>query len=225
VRPGRRPARLARGAGDALAACGIDGVVPEAAPPLDDRARAAGEAASRGALRLLVQAHRPRDACEAAARARILAELERLAHPFDRDADPVHVTASAVIAGARGTVLHLHRKLGRWLQPGGHLDEGESPAEAAARESREETGLVVAHPREGPTLLHLDVHPAGDHVHLDVRYLLLTADRRDPSPAPGESPHARWFSWQEAEAVADGPLVVALRAARAALADASEHGC
>ena len=57
--------------------------------------------------------------------------------PCDPTADPVHVTASAVVAGTRGTVLHLHRRLGRWMQPGGHVDPGESPPDAgSARDHR-----------------------------------------------------------------------------------------
>lgn len=171
-------------------------------------------------VRALVEAHLARDEREHAAQVRFLAELDRLTRPFDRECDPVHVTASAVVAGTRGTVLHRHRRLGRWLQPGGHVDAGESPAQAAMRESREETGLDVAHPGGRPRLLHLDVHPAGDHVHLDLRFLLLAPDR-DPDPAPGESPEARWFTWEEAEGIADDALVGALHAARAELETAS----
>lgn len=167
-------------------------------------------------LRALVQAHVTHDARERAAKARMLAELDRLVRPFDREADPVHVTASAVVAGQRGTVLHRHRRLGRWLQPGGHVDAGESPAEAAVRETVEEIGLAVSHPADGPSLVHLDVHPASGHVHLDLRFLLLAADQ-DPSPGPGESPLARWFTWEDAGAIADDALVGALRAALAEL--------
>ena len=120
----------------------------------------------------------------------ILNELDRLARPFDEEADPVHVTASAVVVGPRGTVLHRHRLLGRWLQPGGHLEAGESPPEAARREVAEETGLAAEHPEGGPLLLRLDVHAAGaalDHTHLDLCYLLAGPDR-DPEPGEGESP-------------------------------------
>jgi 8-oxo-dGTP pyrophosphatase MutT (NUDIX family) len=40
-------------------------------------------------------------------------------------------------------LLHWHRRLGRWLPPGGHIDGGELPDEAAVRETLEETGLAV----------------------------------------------------------------------------------
>ena len=126
------------------------------------------------------------------------------------------MTASAIVVGSRGTVLHVHRRTGTWLQPGGHIDPGEAPTDAALRETLEETGLAVRHPDTGPCLIHVDVHDAPrGHVHLDLRYLLLAPDD-DPAPAPGESQEARWFSWDEAEAVADESLRNALRAARAA---------
>jgi 8-oxo-dGTP pyrophosphatase MutT (NUDIX family) len=144
----------------------------------------------------------------------MLAELERLPSPFDEHSDPTHVTASAIVVGRRGVVLHRHRRLHRWMQPGGHIDPGEKPEEAALRESVEETGLVLAHPSAGAEILHVDVHPAAaGHVHLDVRYLLWAADA-DPAPPPGESQEVAWFTWPEAEDLADEALVGALAAAR-----------
>jgi 8-oxo-dGTP pyrophosphatase MutT (NUDIX family) len=150
---------------------------------------------------------------EVASKDRFLSELDRLADPFDRNADPVHVTGSAIVTGPRGVVLHLHKRLGGWMQPGGHVDSGETPAEAALRETREETGLAVRHPADGPLLIHLDAHPAGPHVHLDLRYLLLSEDA-EPSPPPGESQDVRWFTLAEAVGVADDALVDGLRRLR-----------
>jgi len=147
---------------------------------------------------------------ETSSRARFLAELGRLPDPFDRDADPVHVTGSAIVVGPRGTVLHWHKRIGGWLQPGGHVDGGETPWEAALREAHEETGLPVRHPAGGPLLVHLDVHDAGAHVHLDLRYLL-HGDDAEPCPPPGESQQVRWFSLADAIAIADPALVDGLR--------------
>jgi 8-oxo-dGTP pyrophosphatase MutT (NUDIX family) len=167
------------------------------------------------ALRALVEAHQATSPREVAAQERFVAELGRLRHPCDEHADPTHVTASAVVVGRRGTVLHLHKRLGIWMQPGGHIDAGETPDIAARREATEELGMVVEHPLDGPHLLHLDVHEAAlGHTHLDLRYLLLGEDR-DPQPPPGESPEARWFSWDEAMATADVALIDALGLARA----------
>ena len=163
----------------------------------------------------LVEAHVPTSPREASAQARFLTELARLGNPCDEDADLTHVTASAIVVGRRGTVLHLHKRLGRWMQPGGHIDPGETPPVAAQREAIEELGLAVEHPADGPHLIHLDVHDAAlGHTHLDLRYLLLGADA-DPAPPPGESPEARWCTWEEAAAEADEALIGALGVARA----------
>ena len=162
-------------------------------------------------LRRLIAAQQPVDERHAESIERFLAELDRLPDPLNQHADPTHVTASAIVTGPRGTVLHLHKRLGLWLQPGGHIDAGEHPEHAVLREVREETGLNVSHPDDGPQLAHVDVHPAGDHVHLDLRYLV-SGDDRDPQPGPGESPDARWFEWEKAIAIADEALVGALRA-------------
>lgn len=136
--------------------------------------------------------------------------LVGLTAPFDEHADPVHITASAIVVGERGVVLHRHKRLGLWLQPGGHIDPGEWPHDAARREACEETGLAVRHPQGGPRLVHVDVHagPRG-HTHLDVRYLLEAPDD-DPAPGPGESPDVAWFSWEAAIALADDGLRGAL---------------
>jgi 8-oxo-dGTP pyrophosphatase MutT (NUDIX family) len=167
-------------------------------------------------LASIVRAHQPADERERAAQARFLVELARLASPCDEHADPTHVTASGIVVGRRGTVLHLHKRLGRWMQPGGHIDPGETPPVAACREAVEELGLAVDHPAGGPHLLHLDVHEAAlGHTHLDLRYLLVAGDD-DPHPPPDESPDARWCSWEEAMAMADVALADALPIARAA---------
>jgi len=170
-----------------------------------------------GALRRLITARRPEGEVERRSHQRFLGELDRLEDPCNRHADPVHVTASAIVSGPRGTVLLLHKRLHRWVQPGGHIDPGEDPPAAALREATEETGLPLAHPGSGPVLLQLDVHPAADeHVHLDMRFLLVTASSVDPSPGPGESPTARWYGWDDARRMVDAVLVEGLyRAQRA----------
>ena len=139
---------------------------------------------------------------------RMRAELDRLAQPFDEHADLVHVTASAVVIGPRGVLLHRHKRLGIWIQPGGHVEPGEALLDAALRETLEETGLSAGATSEEP--VHLDVHAAPKgHEHLDVRFLL-RADG-DPRPPAGESPDVVWFSWPDAVAATDAALAPLLR--------------
>jgi 8-oxo-dGTP pyrophosphatase MutT (NUDIX family) len=162
----------------------------------------------------VVREYAPDDPSEAEVKVRFLSELARLERPFDVDADPTHVTASALVIGRRGVILHLHRRLGHWLQPGGHIEAGEAPADAARREVAEETGLATRHPAGGPQIVRVDVHQgAAGHTHLDLCFVLLAADA-DPHPGPGESASVRWFEWGEAETIAYAGLSNAIRSLR-----------
>jgi 8-oxo-dGTP pyrophosphatase MutT (NUDIX family) len=162
-----------------------------------------------------LEAHDPADPAERWSRRRTLALATWLPHPFDETADATHLTGSAVVVDGSGrVVLHRHKRLGIWLQPGGHVDPGESAAEGAARETREETGLDAHHPDGRPRLVHVDVHPGPrGHLHLDLRYLLLADGDVPLAPAAGESPDVAWFTPQEAFALGDGSVTAAVRAA------------
>ncbi|HEV7501492.1 MAG TPA: NUDIX hydrolase, partial [Vicinamibacteria bacterium] len=154
------------------------------------------------------RAHRPEDEAEARDVARILEFIGRQADPFDRRIAEGHLTGSAFVVDADGlrVLLLHHRKLDRWLQPGGHAEPGDTSGESVAlREVLEETGLVSVHlhPR-APRPLDVDVHeipsrpgePA--HAHLDLRYLVVAGD--DPlQRAQDEAADLRWFRWDEIE--------------------------
>ena len=170
--------------------------------------------------------HLPKDAKEAGDLAAILAFADRHADPFDRGIAEGHLTGSAVVvsaAGDRVLLLH-HRKLRRWLQPGGHAEPGEREGEAVAlREAREETGVaaLALHP-SAPRPLDVDVHqiPArGDepaHAHLDLRYLVVAPADATLRRLASEARALRWFTWAELEGVdLDPGLRRALRAAQA----------
>jgi 8-oxo-dGTP pyrophosphatase MutT (NUDIX family) len=165
----------------------------------------------RRRVRTDVAARRPVDDRERLAVERFLELFDALSAPFDQDADPIHVTGSGIVVGPRGVVLLEHKRLGIWLQPGGHLDPGESPWDAALRESREETGLDArfAGPlgADGsPALVHVDVHEGGrGHLHLDLRYLI-AGGSDDPAPPEGESQQIGWFTWEAALERADPGL-------------------
>lgn len=127
-----------------------------------------------------------------------IARLSWPSDPFDEVLNPHHVTASAFVVSERGVILHRHKRLGIWVQPGGHIDHGESPEDAAQRETFEETGLAVRHVIP-PLLFHVDVHPGPrGHTHYDLRYVLLS-EPNEPSPAQGESPQVYWFSFEGAQ--------------------------
>jgi 8-oxo-dGTP pyrophosphatase MutT (NUDIX family) len=170
--------------------------------------------------------HQPADPEEAADLRQILAFVGRHPLPFDRTIAEGHLTGSALTvsrSGARVLLLH-HRRLERWLQPGGHADPGEAGGEQVAlREALEETGIagLALHPR-APRPLDVDVHdiPArpGEpaHQHLDLRYLVLAPDDAEPRRAEAEARALRWFEWDELGALGlDHGLRRALAKARA----------
>jgi 8-oxo-dGTP pyrophosphatase MutT (NUDIX family)/GNAT superfamily N-acetyltransferase len=155
------------------------------------------------ALRNAVAGRRPVDARERDSIALFLSSVDTLDRPFDEQASSTHVTASAIVTSDAGVVLHLHKRLAMWLQPGGHIDPGEMPWEAALREAMEETGLPIAAGDRPEQLIHVDVHPGPrGHTHLDVRYKF-AAPPVVPAPPVGESPDVRWFQWSEAIGIAE----------------------
>ncbi|WP_026369674.1 NUDIX hydrolase [Kallotenue papyrolyticum] len=104
------------------------------------------------------------------------------------------------------TLLLRHRKLGKWLPPGGHIDAHELPDVAALREVEEETGLRVALLDAGgplgavrrlaqPLCLLLErITP--DHEHIDLIYVARVIEG-EVVHAPDEALEWRWYSAEE----------------------------
>jgi 8-oxo-dGTP pyrophosphatase MutT (NUDIX family) len=117
---------------------------------------------------------------------------------FERSLLVGHVTASAWVVDETHTyaLLTHHRKLGKWLQLGGHTD-GESDVRGAAlREATEESGLAaIRFAREA--IYDIDVHPIPArgaepaHHHYDVRFAFI-ADRNAPLSISEESHDLAW---------------------------------
>lgn len=133
-------------------------------------------------------------------------------------ANPVaHLTGSALVVDPttwRFVVLH-HRKLDRWLQPGGHADGQGDLAAVALREATEETGLVGLQVRT--PAVDLDVHevaPPGEppHLHLDLRFVVVTPAGASRSAPPGnhESKDIRWVDDRALLALGPDPSLMRL---------------
>lgn len=187
----------------------------------------------RADIRRQLAAHEPADAAEAQAMRQILHLLAAHANIFNMNCEIGHITASAVIvdSASRRTLLHYHKRLGRWLQVGGHAEYETDFAQVALREAREETGLpdlAFFPPNQLPAPIDYDVHsiPARgelpQHLHLDFRYLLITRQPAALAPAAGESAQFRWLSFREALAMGaalDPALRRLLRKARDLMAE------
>ena len=141
-------------------------------------------------------------------------ELVETGDPTNRDRfSPGHFTASGLVASPDGSSLLLihHRRLDRWLQPGGHIDpEDTSPIAAAAREVLEETGITTE--PIFPDLVDLDIHsippraPEPAHEHFDLRFALRALDA--DVIADDEVNDAVWVPWSQIESYAVDDSVI-----------------
>jgi 8-oxo-dGTP pyrophosphatase MutT (NUDIX family) len=96
-----------------------------------------------------------------------------------------HVTASGLVLHENKLLLIFHKKLQRYLQPGGHLENDETLVEAAQREVLEETGVdTVPYQFEGGDTtipINIDIHNIPhnekknepEHLHYDCMFLLI----------------------------------------------------
>lgn len=173
---------------------------------------------------------------EAACVDRVRHLVESRTDCFERTTLPGHLTGSAFVVSADGREVLLvhHRKLDRWLQPGGHADGENDLARVALREAREETGLDALQfldpdgAGSEPTPLDIDVHaiPArpGEppHEHHDVRFLL-AARTGEKARTSEESYAVRWFPIDELASLdADESLLRMARKTRALFASAAK---
>ena len=135
-----------------------------------------------------------------------------------------HFTATAFIIDSKNrTLLLFHKRLGRWMPPGGHVEIDETPEETARRECKEETGLDVeivgepssdlfaGNPEEGrmltsPIVFLLENIPASEeynepaHQHMDFLYVAKPIDESQAVMlAEHEGREIRWFTREEVE--------------------------
>ena len=103
---------------------------------------------------------------------------------LQRDLKKGHVTASSWVLSPDSSEVLLthHRKLGIWVQLGGHVDGHSEILQAALREAQEESGISNIRP-VSTELFDLDIHRIPEnpkeaaHLHFDSRFLLQAETR------------------------------------------------
>ncbi len=136
-----------------------------------------------------------------------------------RECVPGHITASALVLDHTGTraLLTSHPRFGRWLQLGGHCEDGDPDIVAAAqREASEESGIAGL--RMEPGLAALHVHPVVCSLgvptrHLDLQFIAHAAADAE-IVCSAESLDLRWWPLDALPEDADFGLVQLAAAAR-----------
>ncbi len=174
----------------------------------------------------------PPDVDQTRLRDRFLELLRAEPDAVRRDHPGAHITASVLVVEAERNrvLLCLHGRMHRWVQLGGHLEDGDTTLVAAGlREATEESGILGL--RLDPVPIHLDIHPVncryGPADHYDIRFAAL-APVGAVETVSAESAALGWFepdALPHPLAHATEPLVVpALRSAGLLRAGAGHPG-
>ncbi len=135
---------------------------------------------------------------------------------------PGHITAGAILVdpSRSAVLLTLHPRVGKWVELGGHCEPADdSPAAAALREAREESGIEDLWLDPDP--IRLDIHPIVCSVGVPTRHFNITYVAVAPAGAEpvisDESLDLRWFHRDELPTDAVPDLAAALELAFARL--------
>jgi len=153
----------------------------------------------------LVKSHNPIDDLEKEHVKNTLAFLKENTNCTSPSNTAGHITASAWVLSPSlsETLLTHHKKLNRWLQLGGHIEDDSTIQEAALREAKEESGIDKINLLES-SIFDIDVHKIpsrngiAEHYHYDLRFVF-QADQVEFVV----SPESNDLSWVKLSRVSD----------------------
>jgi 8-oxo-dGTP pyrophosphatase MutT (NUDIX family) len=140
----------------------------------------------RNQLLVLLETYAKIHPAEKACASQIIEFIGQYGTCFNRELLVGHMTGSAWIVNRAGThtLLTHHKKLNKWLQPGGHADGDNDILQVAKREADEESGLVGLKIEDGQ-IFDIDIHqiPARadepQHLHHDIRFVFRADEAED----------------------------------------------
>jgi hypothetical protein len=151
-------------------------------------------------LKKKLERYNPIDETEKADKIKMLEFLNSHENCFERSLSVGHFTGSCWLVNRDSTkfLLTLHKKIGRWLQLGGHADGDCDLARVSLKEANEESGLRNIELLSNE-IFDIGIHMIAEyngisvHYHHDVRFLMKTTDKDDDIQISNESNDLKWF--------------------------------
>lgn len=122
-----------------------------------------------------------------------------------------HFCASVFVINPENKKILLikHKKFNKWVQPGGHIEDDETPEEAALREVYEETGVRVKllgtrFPREDDFIRPLGIQKnrgSNGDLHVDITYVGVPINSEQLTLNKEEATDVNWFSRSELDEI------------------------
>lgn len=160
---------------------------------------------SKEMLLNLLQQYTPYDDEEKESCIRMINFINTTDRCFDRLCQKGHITVSVWLLNdvENKVLLTHHKKLGVWLQLGGHADGDSNVYSVALKEASEESGLRNFFFLLEGKIFDIDIHEVPPykntpfHYHYDVRFLVKTNQVESDVKISEESNDLKWFSYDD----------------------------
>lgn len=163
--------------------------------------------------------YRPKNDQEAVDKTTILEFLTHHSNAFSRENRFGHITSSAIIVNPAMTkvVFAYHKIYDAWGWVGGHNDGNPNTLEVALKETKEETNLKHVYPYSEDIFMIDVIYVAahyksgeyiGDHLHLNLTYLLIAPDHQPLDYNPKEHKGIQWFDIETVLDFVDEPRMI-----------------